>query len=292
MTVLVDTRVGSSHWAAELRSALPGTTVVTADDDVDPSAVEFVVMWHAPVERLRSLPNLRAVLLIGAGFDHLDLDELPDVPLVRLVDPAMAADIALYVLSWVVHFQRDFDRCAAAARDRVWEDDLPARFPRDWVVGVLGTGSIGTVVLETCAAHGFATIGWSRSAHDRPLHRFLHDVDVVVDLVPLSPATDGLLGREEFAALGDGVLINVGRGGTVDTDALIEALDGDLRAAVLDVFETEPLPPGSELWRRPDVIITPHIAGRSDPVTGAPIIAADIERLRAGGTPANVIRRR
>lgn len=291
MTVLVDTRVESDRWAAELRRALPDTPIVTADDDVDPATIEFVVMWRAPVERLREFEQLRGMLLIGAGYDHLDLEELPDVPLVRLVDPAMAADIALYVLSWVVYFQRDFDRCADAARAAVWLDDLPARFPRDYVVGVLGTGSIGQVVLDTCAAHGFETIGWSRSDHDRPLQQFLRDVDVVVDVVPLSPATTGLLGREELAALGDGVLINVGRGPTVDTAALIDALDGELRAAVLDVFDTEPLPADSPLWARRDVIVTPHIAGRSDPVTGAPIIAANIAVLRAGGRPADVVDR-
>ncbi|NND75326.1 MAG: glyoxylate/hydroxypyruvate reductase A [Ilumatobacter sp.] len=291
MTVLVDTRLGSSAWAAELRAALPDTEIATADDGVDPAAVEYLVVWHPPQD-FTPYTRLRAILLIGAGFDHLDLDALPDVPVVRLVDPAMAADIALYVLSWVVHFQRDFDRFAAARHTATWDSDLPARFPRDHVVGVLGAGAIGQVVLDTCAAHGFVTLGWSRSSHDRPLHQFLRDVDVVVDLVPLSPNTVGLLGADEFAALGDGVVINVGRGPTVDTAALLDALDGELRAAVLDVFEVEPLPADSPLWSRPDVIVTPHIAGRSDPVTGAPIIATQIEELRAGGMPADVIRRR
>ena len=308
MTVLVAAGPGTPLWAAELRRALngeradaPDTAVVMMPDAFDPGAfdpgafdpgaVEFVVMWDMPAEALRALPNLRAILLTGAGFDHLDVPTLPEVPIVRLVDPAMAADIASYVLSWVIHFQRDFDRFAAASRQADWENDRPARFPRDYVVGVLGTGSIGQVVLDTCAAHGFVTRGWSRSSHDRSLHDFLRDADVVVDVVPLSASTIGLLGPEEFAALGDGVLINVGRGATVNTEALIAALDGELRAAVLDVFDVEPLPSTSALWLRPDVIVTPHIAGRSDPVTGAPIIAANIEVVRAGGLPAAIVNR-
>ena len=226
MTVLVAAGPGSPVWAAELRVALGGgpaevasnsalvdarddMAVVTTRDEFDPAAVEFVVMWDMPTERLGTYPNLRAIMLTGAGFDHLDLAALPAVPIVRLVDPAMGADIALYVLSWVVHFQRDFDRFAAAQRTATWDQAAAARFPRDVTVGVLGVGAIGRIVLDTCAAHGFTVLGWARSAHDRPLLEFFRAVDVVVDLLPLSAATRGLVGAPELAALGEGVLINV-----------------------------------------------------------------------------------
>ena len=82
-----------------------------------------------------------------------------------------------------------------------------------------------------------------------------------------------------------------GRGATIDTDALLEALDGQLRAAVLDVFEIEPLPADSPLWSHDKVTVTPHIAGRSDPVTAAPIIAASIAELRSGALPATTVSR-
>lgn len=293
MTVLVAVGPGSSKWADELRLSFADSQIAvsTMRDDVDPDQVEFVVMWSLPGDQLATYSNLRAILLVGAGFDHLDLDALPDVPIVRLIDPSMASDIALYVLSWVIHFQRDFDRFGTAQTVGAWREDLDVAFPRDYTVGVLGAGEIGNVVLGTCAAHGFETLGWSRSAHDRSLLQFFEDCDVVVNLVPLSDATRHLVGAAELDALGTGVLINAGRGGTVDTAALITALDGRLRAAVLDVFETEPLPTGSALWSRDDVIVTPHVAGRSDPVTAAPIIAANISRLVAGTVPEATISR-
>ena len=288
--LLVDSRQDDS-WLDELARHLPDFDVRSSVDDVDLAAVTHVAMWRLPVEQLAAMANLEAICMMGAGFDHLELDALPDVPIVRLVDPAMANDIALYVLSWAVHFQREFDRFSAHQTAATWRYNVAPVFQRDYTVGVFGSGAIGQVVLDTCAHHGFATLGWSRSNHDRPLDQFFTDCDLVVDLVPLSAATRGVIGAAELRALGDGVLINVGRGATIDTDALLEALDGQLRAAVLDVFEIEPLPADSPLWSHDKVTVTPHIAGRSDPVTAAPIIAASIAELRSGALPATTVSR-
>lgn len=283
--------IDDGTWVAPLARALPEFEVHDLDADIEPATVTHVAMWRVAPERLATFPALEAVLLMGAGYDHLDLAAMPDVPIVRLMDPAMASDISLYVLSWVIHFQRDFDRYAALQRSTTWRGELQPTFAREYTVGVLGAGTIGTAVLHTCAQHGFRTVGWSRSAHDRPLLQFFEDCDIVVDLVPLSDATRGLVGADELNALGDGVLINIGRGPTVDTAALLDALDGDLRHAVLDVFDTEPLPADSALWNHPLVTVTPHIAGRSDATTAAPVMAASIAALRAGQTPDGLVTR-
>ncbi len=284
MTILVTNAGSTDKWTARLRELLPERRIENDSESVDPAEVEFVVTWRSDPEWLCSLPNLKAVLQTGAGFDHLDLDAFPPVPVVRLVDPGMADDIALFVVSWVIHFQRDFDQFRSAAAESTWVDPSP-RFPRDVTVGVFGAGAIGNVVIEHLDRLGFATIGWSRSSHDRPMLQFFTDADIVVDLVPLSDATRGVIRAEQLAALGDGVLINVGRGATVDTAALLTALDGDLRHAVLDVFEVEPLPTDSPLWGHPKVTVTPHIAGRTDPHTAAEVVVASISELETGRLP-------
>lgn len=291
MSVMVVEGIDDGAWVAHLAAALPHFDVHHVTAEVDPDSVTHVAMWRLPAQRLIAYTDLRAILMLGAGYDHLELTSLPDVPVVRLIDPAMADDIALYVLSWVIHFQRDFDRFAAMQATATWRSELTPIFAREFTVGVFGAGAIGSTVLSMCAAHGFATVGWSRSTHDRRLEDFFRDCDVVVDLVPLSDATRGIIGAPELSALGDGVLINVGRGATVDTPALIGALDGELRAAVLDVFDSEPLAADSPLWRHPKVVVTPHVAGRSDPVTAAPVIAASVAELGAGRTPAGTINR-
>ena len=284
--------IDGGAWLPHLAAALPEFDVRGTDDSgLDPASVTHVVMWRLPNERLETFGQLEAILMMGAGHDHLDLAALPDVPIVRLVDPAMADDIAQYVLSWVIHFQRDFDHFAVKQQSRTWRGDVSPVFARGYTVGVFGAGVIGTTVLETCAHHGFTTVGWSRSTHDRPMLQFFADCDVVIDLVPLSNATRGVIGTAELAALNDGVLINVGRGATVDNVALLEALDGPLRAAVLDVFEVEPLPEQSPLWTHPLVTVTPHVAGRSDPVTAALVIAATVAELRSGSTPNGIVPR-
>lgn len=288
MIVALADSARTDAWAAALRRALPAATVEPVES-VKPAAVDYVVGWTLDAGAVAPLANLRGVLVTGAGYDHLDLVALPDVPLVRLADPAMADDIASYCLAWIIRYQRDFDVFAAAQVTGSWIERATDHFPRDVTVGVLGTGLIGSVVLDRCREYGAVAIGWSRSQHDRSLEEFFHVCDVVIDVLPATASTYHLVSRPLLQALGDGLLINVGRGATVDTDALLDVLDGPMRGAVLDVFETEPLPPESPLWRHPKVVITPHVAGRTDPATAAPLIAANVHRIESGGQPFPLI---
>jgi glyoxylate/hydroxypyruvate reductase A len=282
MLVAVD-RDEPGAWIAGLAAALPEAEVGYLDE-VDRQRVEYVIGWRIETGMLDDLPALRGVLLTGAGYDHLDLDRLPPVPIVRLVDPGMADDIASYCLTWIMYFTRDFDRFREHQLRREWARQFPHRMRRDVTVGVLGAGAIGSVVIERCRSWGYPTIGLRRRDRVSPVDLFARS-DIVVSVLPSTPQTRRLISAPELDALGDGVLINVGRGATVDHDALLAALDGDLRAAVLDVFDHEPLPPESPLWTHPKVIVTPHVAGRTDPVTAAPVVAASIRQIAAGRRP-------
>jgi glyoxylate/hydroxypyruvate reductase A len=288
VTIVVDPGSFAALWVEQLQIQLPDDHFVTHDVDVDPGDVEFVVHWQHPTERILSYPNLKGLVLASAGFDHIEPEVRARVPVVRLLDPAMAQDISLYCLSWIIHFQRNFDRFADHQRESQWEK-LEQVFPRDFTVGVLGRGQIGSAVLRRIANQGFTVVGWSRSNNDRSLNRFFADCDVVVNLLPNNEETLGLIATDLLSALGDGVLINVGRGPTLDSGALLRALDGHLRAAVLDVFDDEPLPEDDPLWTHPKIRITPHIAGRTDPYTAAPVVAQNIGLLRRGESPPGLI---
>jgi glyoxylate/hydroxypyruvate reductase A len=274
-------------WIDALAAALPEAIVGYADE-LDRRRIEYVVGWRFPHGALGDLVALRGVLLTGAGYDHLDLDRMPPVPIVRLVDPAMADGIAAYCVSWIIHFTRDFDRYREHQVRREWAGDLPQRFPRDVTVGVLGAGAIGSVVVERCRAWGYRTVAVRHRDRAR-LAELIAGCEIVVSVLPATSDTRHLIASAELDALGTGVLINVGRGSTVDTQALLVALDGQLRAAVLDVFDQEPLPAESPLWSHPKVIVTPHIAGRTDPVTAAPVIAASIRQIAAGERPSGLV---
>ncbi|MBN4059483.1 hypothetical protein JYT35_00015 [Acidimicrobium ferrooxidans] len=289
MAVLVNASDQHDIWMRQLQNALPDEEFRAWPDVGTPADIQYVLAWNHPIDQLHLYENLKAVLLTGAGFDHIDLDAYPPVPVVRLVDPAMSMDIALYVLSWVIHFQRDFDRIRVDQAKRRWREPMSMVFPEDMTVGVFGRGAIGNVVLKLCQSHRFNTLGWSRSSHDRSLIQFMADCDVVVNLVPKSAHTVGIIGQAELTALDDGVIINVGRGVTIDGAALLGALNGRLRAAVLDVFETEPLPPDSPLWDHPRVTVTPHVAGRTDGRRSSLVVADSLKKLLAGTLPASTI---
>ena len=168
----------------------------------------------------------------------------------------------------------------------------------------MGLGAVGKAVLNALGAFGYQRLGWSRRLEQIPgvtcfagpesLERFLSQCDILVCALPLTAETRGILGSRVFAALPRGAaLINVGRGGHLDSQALIDALDaGQLSAAVLDVFEPEPLPESHPFWRHPRIVVTPHVAGETQPETAAPLILENIRRYQRGEPLRDQIDRR
>jgi len=291
------------QWMAELNRWFPHDQVERWPDVSDPDAVEYIVCWDFDVKEMAAFANLKAVLVAGAGVNHLrPFDAIPDVPIVRLVDPAVAGDIANYVMHWAIHFHR---RMPAYATQQ-----LQAEYTRhayvgtaETTIGVLGLGAIGTVIATRAIANGYQAAGWSRSAKtidgvttyagQEQFFDFLARCQIVVNVLPLTEATNRIFDAEAIAAMPDGAfMINVGRGDTVDHDALCDALTaGKLAGAALDVFVEEPLPPDSPLWNHPGLFVTPHISGFTYPQTAVALIAANIIRMKNGEDPYPIVDR-
>jgi len=289
-------------WIAELRRRLPMEDFRQWPDVGDRSEIEYAVMWKIAAEELHDLPNLRAILLTGAGTNHLrPIDDFPDVPIVRLADQTVATDMAAYAVHWVLHFHRGMDLYRWQQDATTWQRHR-YRPTRDYTVGVLGMGNIGGAVADAALALGYQVRGWSASGRARDgvtsfggdeLDSFLSGTDALVNVLPLTSDTYRLLNTSRLALLPKGAcVINIGRGGTLDHDALISALDsGRLCGAALDVFSAEPLPDESPLWQHPRVAMTPHISGSTHPETAAGYIAANIARLKAGEEPFPLLNR-
>jgi glyoxylate/hydroxypyruvate reductase len=173
-------------------------------------------------------------------------------------------------------------------------------------VGIMGLGTLGANAAQVLKRIGFRVVGWSRSRrqidgidcfHGKPqLEPFLHRTDILVCLLPLTPDTRGILNRDLFAKLnrngpiGAPVLINAGRGGLQNEEDILACLDdGTLGAASLDVYATEPLPPGSRFWTHSKVVLTPHNAADTDPDEISKYVARQIERFEAGHGLENVV---
>lgn len=293
-----------ADWQPRLTALLPDDEFRLHPDMGDPASVEFAVVWKPPPGLLASLPNLKGVLSLGAGVDHILVDTTlpPSVPVVRLLDPSLAAQMAEYVtLAVLAHHRRQGDY-AAQQHEHVWRVlDVPEAAKRR--VGIMGFGMLG----EACAARlmpfGFPLAGWVRQAQTADdirmfagtdqLAAFLAGSDILVCLLPLTPATHGILNARALALLPKGAaVINAARGTHVVVDDLLAALDsGHLSGATLDVFADEPLAPDHPLWNHPKVTLTPHVAAITWPAHAAPIIAGTIQRLRAGRPVAGVVNR-
>lgn len=265
-------------------------------------AIRYALVWRQPPGSLAHLPNLKAILVLGAGVDSvLSAPELPaDVPVVRLVDVGFPAQMAEYAMYAVLRFQRRMGELESLQRQARWNQIDPF-FTRDFPVGVMGLGVIGAVVAQRLAAAGYAVAGWAKSpkrldgvevfAGSEPLKKFLCRSRVVVNALPLTPQTENILDAAAFAAMPrGGYVVNMGRGAHVVDRDLIAALDsGQLDGAMLDVFREEPLPSSHPFWRHPKIVITPHVAAPTIASEAQAQVIENIRRLERGDPPIGVV---
>jgi glyoxylate/hydroxypyruvate reductase A len=246
------------------------------------------------------LPALEVIFSLGAGVDHLmGYPNLPAVPIVRVAQEDLTDRMSEYVVLHCLMALREQRRFDAQQRDKVWASDRAPPKACNVRIGIMGFGVLGQDAAAKLRMIGFDVAAWSRTpkeaggipvfSGDEGLEPFLARTDILVSLVPLTPATTGILNRQLFAklardgSLGGPILINPGRGGLqVEADILACLDDGSLVSATLDVFETEPLPEASPLWTHPKVTVTPHNAATSEPEATARYIVDQIRRYESG----------
>lgn len=293
-------------WAVAARAVDLGRPVFVWPDLPDPPSVRYVMAWHPPEAALAALPNLDVIFSLGAGVEHiLSRRNLPDVPVARIVSGDLTARMTEWVtLQVLMHHrqQRHYDRLQRAHR---WHE-LRQPAASEVRVGVMGMGEIGRDAAEVLVRLGFQVAGWSRrpkavegvTMHHgaEGLDALVASSDILVAMMPLTADTAGILNATLFAKLpkaeviGGPVLINVGRGGLQNEADILAALEsGKLGTAILDVFQTEPLPEDSPLWSHPNVTVTPHNSAISSPPAIAAYVAGQIKAHLAGEPLVNVV---
>ena len=297
------------RWVDAVRAGDPARPVFVWPDVPEPESIAYALAWKPAVGTLADLPHLKAIFSLGAGVDHLIFrNDLPDVPIVRVVDPDLTGRMVEWVvLQVLIHHrgQRLYDR---QQRERMWKErSQPAA--HDVRVGIMGMGVLGAASAKALASLGFRVAGWSRRpasvasvesfAGADELDAFLRRSDILVCLLPLTDATRGILSLPLFEKLAhDGppgmpVLINAGRGGLqVEADIVAALESGILGGASLDVFEAEPLDPASPLWGFDDVVITPHCAAASTASALVPAMLRQIADFEAGAPLTHVVDRK
>lgn len=296
-------------WRARMQALLPSHEIVMLDEPFDRASVRYALTWRHPPGALKDLPNLRVILSLGAGVDHLFADPaLPDKPIVRVVDPDLTNRMSEWVVMHALVHLRQLRRYERQQRERVWEDDDQQPKASDIQIGLLGLGVMGQDAAAKLKALGFRIAGWSASLKSLPdvacfsgaegLKLLLAQTDMLVVLLPLTPATRGIINAsllsqlKQNGALGGPILINAGRGGLqAEADILAALNSGALKGASLDVFEHEPLPRDSRLWSHPAVYISPHNAAISSPKAIAALVARQIEACERGEPLAHLVER-
>jgi glyoxylate/hydroxypyruvate reductase len=282
-------------WVPLLRQALPQDELVAVPD----KSVEVALIATPPAGTFQKLGRPRLVQSLWMGVEKLlaDPNYPRGVPLARLVDPGMVAAMSETVIAHVLDWHRHLYQYRLQQRARQWRR-MDQRMAPDRTVGLLGLGELGGDAARKLLALGFNVAGWSRRPKDMPgvrsftdLTAMLRITDALVCLLPLTRETAGVLNARTFAMMRrDGCVINVARGGHLVARDLIGALDnGWLAHAYLDVFEPEPLPERDPLWNHPGITITPHSAALTEPRTAIPRIVDNVERVRRGETPANLV---
>jgi glyoxylate/hydroxypyruvate reductase A len=282
-------------WRKELGARIPDLDFRVWPETGDPADIELALVWNMPPGVLKTFPNLRAIISLGAGVDHLFKD--PDLPkeaaICRLIDRNLTQRMMEYVVLHVLRYHRRQPELDALQARGEW-NELVSPTAGERGVGIMGLGELGTACAKAIIGLGFKVAGWSRTQKSVPgvasfhgpdgLAPFLAHSEILVCLLPLTPATDGILDRKTFAMLPKGAaLINAARGRHVVDEDLFAALEsGQLGYAALDVFREEPLPPAHPFWRHPRITVSPHNASITDPRTVADLVAENVRRFRAG----------
>lgn len=280
---------------------LPEVPFVSDATQIDPREVRYLMTWNFPDDLAERYPNLEVIFSVGAGIDQVATKPIPPgAKLVRMIESGLTSLVRDYVVMSVLALHRRLPAYLDQQRRREW---INHEFT--WAdqrrVSVLGLGELGRASLEALKPFGFQLAGWSRSPKDLEgvrsyhgpdgLRAMLAETDILICLLPLTQETRHILSADLFAQLPRGAsLVQAGRGGHMDQEALIAALDaGQLEAAFVDVTDPEPLPIDHPLWSHPKVVLTPHIAGHTRPDSAAQATVANLQRILAGESPHGLV---
>lgn len=280
---------------------LPDVQFASDAATVDPKSVRYLMTWVFPDNLHELYPNLEVIFSVGAGIDQVVNTPIPPgAKLVRMIESGLTSLMRDYVVMSVLALHRKLPAYIQLQKEREWKN-LPFAWADQRRVSVLGLGELGQASLQALRPFGFQLAGWSRSpkgldgvttfSGQDGLADMLGQTDILICLLPLTPETRHILNADLFAKLPKGAsLVQVGRGGHLDQEALLAALDSDhLEAAFVDVTDPEPLPADHPLWAHPKVVLTPHVAAHTRADTAAEATVENIRRILSGLEPKGIV---
>lgn len=304
MAILLCTKTSAMNdWRDALLAEDPSLDIRLFPEAGDPAEIEAAVCWNQhDMGELRRYPNLKLIVSMGAGVDHLlrPPGPPPGIPVARLKDHRLTTGMTEWVVLNVLRFHRQDLEYRALQASRIWEE-LPAPDTAKRRIGILGLGELGAAAARALLSFGFPVMGWTRTPREvegvtgfhgaEGLDAMLRQTDILCCLLPLTPQTRGVINARTLALLPKGAfVINSARGGHLVAEDLLAALDsGHIAAAALDVFEPEPLPAEHPFWAHPRVLIWPHASAITIPSSAAPQVVENLRRAREGRELINLV---
>ena len=285
----------AESYIGALKQVDPSLNILEWPDYGNPDEIDVAMVWKLPHGELRKFPNLKLVISMAAGVDHVlsDPHYPKDIPLVRVTDPHMARSMAHWFIMNILQLHRETNYYNSLRRKKIWESDRA--FDTDSIcVGIMGLGYLGVHLATMLLNIGLRVQGWSRTSKklkgirsftgDDGLAEMLKTTNYLACLLPDTSATKGILDRSLFEKMPKGsFLLNAGRGNQLVEKDLTMALDnGQIKGAALDVFIEEPLPKNHPFWDDHRIIITPHHAAEVFMSSAANAFVENIRRVRSG----------
>ena len=293
----------ASPWVELFTAAMPDATLDLHEPDAPVrggvARADYAVAAYPSDTFFLEQPHPKAVFTVSAGVGHvLRMARLPAVPIVRVEDAGMVPQMVRYALTAAMRFVQRLDTYRAQQDARMWKQ-FPPRAPADVACGVMGLGVMGSAIARALAAQGFVVRGYAQGVKSIASVRcfagdpaaFLSGLDFLVNVLPSTRRTAGLLDRAALARLNDGAhLVNIGRGDVLVDEDLVALIDeGKIGGATLDVFHEEPLPASHPFWSRPAITVTPHVAGLTLPAETVDQIVAKIRAMERGEAVSGVV---
>lgn len=269
-----------------------------------PGKIDLAVLWNHPKGILADFPNLRLISSVGAGVDHVFKDPyLPrHIPIMKVMDKQLMNAMSNYIIMAVLNYQRNFHEHLLNQKNEIWDQALAYKFSLN--IGFMGMGTLASDAATKLSGLGFGIRGYALSPKDiegvdtyygaEQLDKFLSNLDVLINLLPLTDGTRNILDSNLFNRLHKPVfLINAARGEHLVESDLLDALDkGQVVQAYLDVFNEEPLPQNHPFWNHPNIFVTPHIAAITNPKSAVKLILDNYERLQKGQELVHLVDRK
>ena len=282
------------QWLKILKKKLPKERIFKFSSlkKSDYKKIDIAIVANPDPLEVKQLVNLRWIQSVWVGVEKLvESFKGEKVKIVRLVDPEMNRTMSEAVLSWVLYLHRDMHFYKIQQNKKIWKEADYIK-PSKKIVSIIGLGELGSASATKLIENGFNVCGWSRGKKnikkvksftgELGLKNMLKQTDILVCLIPLTRNTKYLLNYKMLSYLKKGAsIINFARGAIINAKDLVKHLNsGRIKHAVLDVFEQEPLPKTSILWKHKNVTVLPHISAHTDIDTASSIVCKNIKMYR------------